>query len=59
MMVPIDMNRVHLFMGLTHPIFGPMNLATYSACVGYAWYVEWIRLLLETTNYGEKPSNPV
>jgi hypothetical protein len=58
MMVPIDMNRVHLWMGLTHPIFGPMNLAAYSAWLGYAWYVEWIRLLLETTNYGEKPRNP-
>ncbi len=39
-MFPIDMNRVYLQMALTHPVFRPMNLATYSACVGYACYVE-------------------
>ena len=57
-MFPIDMNRVYLQMALTHPVFGPMNLATYSACVGYACYVEWIRLMLAATNPGEKPRNP-
>lgn len=57
-MFPIDMNRAYLWMGLTHPFFGPMNLATYSTCVGYAWYVEWVRMMLEATNYGEKPRTP-
>jgi len=45
------MNRVHLWMGLTHPIFGPTNLAWYMANVSmsmsYAAYVTWIQMLMD------------
>lgn len=53
MMTPIDINRVYLQLGLSHPVFGPTLLAYYSAIVGpvvaYGWYVEWVKLFTEMT----------
>lgn len=52
MMAPIDMNRLHLLMGLTHPVFGPMNMAVYStamaSAVSSAWYQAWVQLMVDT-----------
>jgi hypothetical protein len=61
-----DKDRLHLYMGLTHPVMGPMNLAVYAsvlwASTGYAMYTASIKALLDATSppqgYGEKPRNP-
>lgn len=50
MMPGVDMNRVHLWMGLTHPVFGPYCLAVYSAAMGYSWYVAWIEAMMDATH---------
>ncbi len=59
MMGTMDMNRVHLWMGLTHPVYGPMNLATYSTCMAaamsYAWYSAWMQMLLNGTPLAGPP----
>lgn len=57
MMPGVDMNRVHLFMGLTHPLYGPMNLATYSYALWYTWYTEWIRMMIDVT-YVDRSKTP-
>ncbi len=41
-----DRDRLHLWMGLSHPYLGPMNMAWYSAFIGYAWYLEWVKLYM-------------
>ena len=49
----VDMNRIHLIMGLTHPVLGPMNLAMYSTAmassISYAWYCAWVQMLVDST----------
>lgn len=59
-MVPIDMNRVHLFMGLTHPVFGPMNMAVYStamaSAMSYAWYQAWAHMVVDAALAASPPS---
>lgn len=58
----VDMNRVHFFMGLTHPVFGPMNLATYMAFMGPSiaqiWYTEWVKLFIDVTYPDKMKSQP-
>lgn len=54
-MIPIDMNRLHLWMGITHPVFGPLNYAWYLSNValagqigaGHAWYVTWLSMMAD------------
>ncbi|MGE0022786.1 MAG: hypothetical protein AB7S70_04040 [Hyphomicrobium sp.] len=62
MMAGVDMNRVHLWMGLAHPIYGPVNLAYYMAVMGphmyYAAYVKWIEFMIDTVFMPPKPRNP-
>jgi hypothetical protein len=54
----VDTNRLHLFMGLAHPVYGPMNLAYYMAImgpsIGYMWYTEWIKLFIDMTYAGDR-----
>lgn len=61
MMSGVDMNRVHLWMGLTHPVYGPLNLAYYMTMMGpqmyYVAYVKWIEFLMDTA-FMPKPRSP-
>jgi hypothetical protein len=50
-MVPIDMRKVHLFMGLTHPAFGPACFAVYSAVLGYSCFRAWLQLLADSSEF--------
>lgn len=62
MLPGVDLNRVYLWTGLTHPVFGPPLFAYYTAIVGpvvaYGWYVEWVRLMLESADDRQKPAKP-
>lgn len=67
MMFGVDKDRLHLWMGLTHPVLGPTNLAWYLASLSlstsYACYVTWIQMLIDTTYRdkaaSEKPRSPL
>jgi len=66
MMYGIDKDRLHLFLGLTHPLYGPMNLAAYttalSLTMGTSLYTAWVKALVDTTypdrTGTDKPRNP-
>jgi len=60
-MIPgIDVNRAHLWLALTHPYFGAMNLAAYTTCMSAAvaqtWYIAWAQMLLDCSYPVSKPS---
>jgi hypothetical protein len=57
-MFPIDMRPVHLWMGLTHPVFGPANAFWYSTFMTYSCYLAWVDLVMNSANSGNKPHNP-
>jgi hypothetical protein len=66
MMYGMDKDRLHLWMGLTHPVFGPANLAWYMAFLtmsqSYGCYVAWIDTFINSTyrdrTSSDKPRNP-
>lgn len=61
MMYGIDKDRLHLWMGLTHPIFGPTNLAWYlthlTMSTSYACYTAWIEMVINSTYREQSPSD--
>lgn len=57
-MMPVDMRPVYLWMGLTHPLLGPANLAWYSSYMTYAAYVAWVEMLMSPLGGGDKDRRP-